>query len=342
MRLCNRELEWLWTELAHAVEAKRPLPTLAAELASERTHGRLGRALEALAGELAAGKPLSQAVAALPQWFSPEVALVLEAAERTGNTADVLRSAADLARRNRLFSGGILHALAYPLFLGLSASAALLFLFLVLRPNFLAMCVDMDIEIPPLLRLPILHYAAAIVFYGPITALIVLYVVPASLLPARLFMDHLRLSLPLLGGVLRKQLLARWCRTLDHALRAGVPETEALLLAGRSTGNHAVMCLSERVAHSIAEGQRLGDALPGEAFFPPPLTWMVAAAEARGNHADVWPLAETAFQRQADDQAPVADMVLRILVAGLALNLIALTYFSFFQPLINLMNMMGG
>ena len=49
MRLHNRELEWLWTELAHGVETRQPLPALTRELAASRARGRLGRALNALA-----------------------------------------------------------------------------------------------------------------------------------------------------------------------------------------------------------------------------------------------------------------------------------------------------
>lgn len=341
MRLRNRELEWLWTELAHGVETQQPLPALISTLAADRPRGHLRHALNALAGELTAGKSLPQAVAGLPNYFSPDTATVLEAAGRTGKTADVLRSAADLARRENIFRGGILQALAYPLMLALAASVAMLFLLLAIKPVFMQMFTEMNVEIPLLLSTSILHYLAGALFYAPVLCLIMLYLAPPGALPARVFMDKLRMSVPLLGGVLKRQFLARWCRTFSHALRAGITETEALRLAGRSTGNRAVIQMSERVAHDVQTGRRLSNVMGDERFFPPPLTWMVTAAETRGNHADVWSLAEATFQRQADDMAPMADMVLRIVLAGLAFALLSITYTAFFMPLMRLMSWMG-
>jgi len=342
MKLRNRELEWLWTELAHAVEAKRRLPEFLSQLAEGRTAARRRRALRALAAALADGNSLPAAVETLPEYFPPDAGPALEAGERTGRMADVLRSAAERARLNGVFRGRLLHALAYPLVLALTASAAFLFLHFILRPQFLRMYEEMDVQVSPFTAVPIAHYAAVIFFYVPLLFLVFLYVVPPWLVPGRAMFDRLRMAVPLIGRALRMQLLARWCRSFGHLVSAGVAEHDAVMLAGRATGNRAVARLSEKLAREVRTGRSLGDAIGENRFFPASLVWMVGAAERRGGHADLWPLADSTFQRQADDSAPVADMVLRIFFGALALLLVVVTYSSFMLPLLRLMNMMGG
>jgi len=342
MKLRNRELEWLWTELAHAVEAERRLPEFLNELAEGRDGTRRGRALRGLAVALSGGRSLPAAVATLPEYFSPDAAPALEAGERTGRMAEVLRSAAERARLDGVFRGRLLHALAYPLVLALTASAAFLFLHFVLRPQFLRMYDEMDVHVSSFTAVPVAHYAAVIFFYLPVVFLLFLYVAPPWLLPGRAAFDRLRMAVPLIGRVLRMQLLARWCRSFGHLVSAGVAEPEAVTLAGRGTGNLAVARLSEKVAREVRAGRSLGDAIGEDRFFPASLVWMVGAAERRGGHADVWPPADRAFQRRADDAAPVADMVLRIVFGALALLLVFVAYCSFTLPLLRLMNMIGG
>lgn len=338
------ELESLWTELAHAVEQGRPLPPVVRDLA-QTSGGRRGRALRALADSMRAGRSLSQAVAASQKFFPHSSAPALQAGEKSGNLAEALRSLADTARLDYGFRGSILHAIAYPLFVALIASAATLFAHLYLKPQFIGFWMDLHIEdlsAEASCLLTFLQWEAVIVCFVPALVLIVLYVFPAKLLPMRRLMDALRLRIPLVGKLLSKLLLARWCRTFGCLVRAGVQEAEAVELAGRSTGNRAVQRVSGTVAAELTKGTRLADAMGCHRFFLRPLVWMVGAAEERGGHADVWPIAERSIRRQANDAAPVVDIVLRIIFAVLALQIVGMTLRAFISPLMLLMEQMGA
>lgn len=98
----------------------------------------------------------------------------------------------------------------------------------------------------------------------------------------RRFVDGLLLRTPVLGGVLRKAAVARFCRTLGTLLASGVPILDGLEITARTAGNAVVEEAVLAARGSIEGGQSVSAPLERTAVFPPLVTQMISVGETTG------------------------------------------------------------
>ncbi len=98
----------------------------------------------------------------------------------------------------------------------------------------------------------------------------------------RRVLDGLLLKLPVLGGVLRKIAVARFCRTLGTLVSSGVPILEGLAITARTAGNAVVEDAIMATRKSIEEGKTIAEPLKNTDVFPPMVVQMVAVGEQTG------------------------------------------------------------
>ena len=342
-RLSGFDQEWLWMELAHAVERKQPLPEVLRQLAEANLHTRRGRIARQLAEVAAGGLSLSQAVATTEKAFGMGTVAALEAGERVGNLPDVLKVLGDNVCMEREFRSSIGGVVAYPLLVATAALAVLLFIDFGIFPMFYEMFEEMGIALPVLTQIAprILEVEALVFFFLPAVLLLVLYAIPAGWLPFRKVVDALRIGTPLIGGVVRRQLLARWCWATGILVEAGVAEPLALHLAGESTGNVGLAETSDVIGKRVASGEPLGEALGASSFFPGALLWMVSTAEKTGSHRHVWRVAGELYREQAETMTRIFLTVLRVGFIVLCVQVVGMAVIAMFLPLIRLMESIG-
>ncbi|HEY5935453.1 MAG TPA: type II secretion system F family protein [Kofleriaceae bacterium] len=94
--------------------------------------------------------------------------------------------------------------------------------------------------------------------------------------------DRLLLRLPLIGGTLRKIVVARFTRTLGTLLASGVPILDALDICARTAGNRVVQQGILRAKDKIAEGHDMAGPLAESKVFPSMVVQMIGVGEQTG------------------------------------------------------------
>jgi type IV pilus assembly protein PilC len=94
--------------------------------------------------------------------------------------------------------------------------------------------------------------------------------------------DRVTLKLPILGMLLRKIAVARFCRTLSTLLASGVSILEALDITARTAGNAVVEESVLTTRRSIERGETIANPLRETAVFPPMVVQMIGVGEATG------------------------------------------------------------
>src|ERR671911_173559 len=84
----------------------------------------------------------------------------------------------------------------------------------------------------------------------------------------RKVIDSIVLKLPILGILMRKIAVARFCRTLSTLLASGVSILEALDITARTSGNAVVEAALLETRKSIERGETIADPLKKTAVFP--------------------------------------------------------------------------
>jgi type IV pilus assembly protein PilC len=90
------------------------------------------------------------------------------------------------------------------------------------------------------------------------------------------------LRLPILGQLLLKIAVARFCRTLSTLTSSGVPILEGLEITARTSGNAVVEDAIMAVRKAVEEGKTISEPLAETKVFPPMVVQMINVGEQTG------------------------------------------------------------
>jgi type IV pilus assembly protein PilC len=94
--------------------------------------------------------------------------------------------------------------------------------------------------------------------------------------------DRTVLRLPILGLIMRKIAVARFCRTLSTLISSGVPILDGLDITARTSGNAIVEDAILSTRKSIEGGNTIAAPLKETSVFPPMVVQMIGVGEATG------------------------------------------------------------
>jgi type IV pilus assembly protein PilC len=98
----------------------------------------------------------------------------------------------------------------------------------------------------------------------------------------RRVLDGFLLKLPILGGLLQKISVARFCRTLATLMSSGVPILDGLEITARTSGNAIIEDAIMATRKSVEGGQTLAQPLKATEVFPPMVVQMISVGEQTG------------------------------------------------------------
>ena len=98
----------------------------------------------------------------------------------------------------------------------------------------------------------------------------------------RRVIDRLTLRMPIIGMILRKIAVARFCRTLSTLISSGVPILDGLEITARTSGNAIVEDAIMETRKSVEGGQSLAAPLKQTDVFPPMVVQMISVGEQTG------------------------------------------------------------
>lgn len=146
------------------------------------------------------------------------------------------------------------------------------------------------------------------------------------------------LKFPIIGEILRKIGVARFCRTLSTLTTSGVPILDGLEITAKTSGNAIIEDAVMETRKSIAEGKTISEPLKATKVFPPMVTQMIAVGEQTG-------ALDTMLSKIADFYEEEVDIAIEGLIALLEPIMIAILgtiigaiVISMYLPIFGLIN----
>jgi type IV pilus assembly protein PilC len=248
-------------------------------------------ASRALAGHLheriEAGSTLGEAIGAFPTVFSPTVVNLVKAGEVSGQLPDVLKELVRSLKWQDEMIAQTKKLMAYPAFVMVVIGAVVMFLMIYLVPQLVGFLKNMGQEMPLQTRLLIglsdifVHYWWAILSVPPAAA-VGLFILTRRSERAAYAMDALLLSIPVVGPVMKKMILARFADTLALMYRTGIPLIEALQYCEMVSNNRVIQQSIVRARERVLNGSALSVAFAQEDLFPVFVTRMIKVGESTG------------------------------------------------------------
>jgi type IV pilus assembly protein PilC len=354
-RIWNREFRWpqaptgssrarvaFFRSFATLVRAGVPMRR-GLDVAIERCEaGSLAAALREVLADIERGDPLSAAFARHPRAFTPLIVAMVAAGESGGILDDVLDRIAGFLERDYALRKSVVAALAYPATVLFASLALVTFLIVRVVPMFSTLFASFHVPLPLSTRVlmaigEIASQPATLAIAFAAGALgAAVSVITARTQAGRFAFDRFRLSLPVVGTLLRKTIVARFARMLGTLVHSGIELSVALEVVLPVTGSPVHQAALSDVAVALREGEALTPPLAAARIFDPMLIALIGVGEETGMLDVMLPRAADYFE--SDVAAAIATLGAVIepaLIAVLGV-IVGLIVYSVFIPLYSL------
>jgi general secretion pathway protein F len=273
-------------ELVSLLDAGLNLVEALQTLAEKERRAEGQQVLSQILAAIHRGEPLSQAIAGLPEQFSPLYVATIKAAERSGNVREALGRYIAYQEEIDRVKKKIVSASIYPAILMGVGGLVLAFLMFYVVPRFARVYEDTAGTLPFFSKLLMTFgnfignnvVVLGLAFAGLIGG--ALYAVSRPDVRAWLNVQIWRV--PALGGRMKTYQLARLYRTSAMLLRAGIPAVRALDMVQGLLAAHLRPALS-KARTLIEQGQAMSAALGAAGLATPVAARMMVVGERTGD-----------------------------------------------------------
>lgn len=275
-------------QLATMMRAGVPLIQSFEIVANGHENPGVSKLLYDIKNDVETGTSLSNAFAKHPDHFGDLFCNLIAAGEKAGILDAILDKLATYQEKMQGIKRKIKSALTYPIaILGIaSIITAILMIFVV--PSFKSVFESFGAELPGPTQM-VMNISEFFVAYWHLMlgAIIGTLVFLKNLLKkseaARNRRDEILLKLPIFGKIIRKAIIARWCRTLSTMFTAGVPLVEALDSVAGAAGNYVYSNATKNIQREVSTGTSLTACMDEQKVFPNMMVQMAQIGEESGS-----------------------------------------------------------
>jgi type IV pilus assembly protein PilC len=248
---------------------------------------RFREVVSGLIESIEGGRNLSGSLAEYPEVFGKVFVSLVRSGEQTGKLSEVLKSLSESLKWEDELAAQTKKLLMYPLFVGSIVLLVTFFLMIYLVPQMTGFIRNMGQEIPLQTRILIavsnffVNYWWAVVLlpfiaWGGLKA-------AASYNPAVQYaIDRYKISMPLIGPILRKIILSRFASSFAMMYRSGITVLDAIRSCEEIVGNRPLEQALRTAGQQIAEGKNMTAAFADLELFPPLVVRMLRIGENTG------------------------------------------------------------
>lgn len=283
--------------------------------------------------DVESGASLADAMRRSPKAFDDLYTNMVAAGEAGGILDTILKRLAVYIEKNVKLKGQVKSAMIYPVaVLSIAAIVVAVILWKVI-PTFAELFAGLGAELPMPTRI-VIAVSNNFVKFMPflligLGALVFGIRAYHKTYRGRRVLDGLLLKLPILGMILRKIAVARFCRTLSTLLSSGVPILEGLSITGKTAGNAIVEDAIVSTRKSIERGETVSAPLEQTKVFPPMVTQMIGVGEATGALDQMLAKIADFYEDEVDTAVaglmtllePVMISVLGVIVGGIVISM---------------------
>lgn len=261
----------------------------ATNILAEQTESKvLQKTLREVQSDIRGGMPFSDSIERHPNVFPSLFVNMIRAGEMTGSLDDTLDRMASYFEKQHTLQKKVKSTLSYPLILSVLIVGVVIFLMVVIIPQFTDIYASIGADLPGIT-----------VFVIKLSDLLqqywwVLLIVTALIIGVLAFLYktneqfnysvHLMLlKMPIFGKLLQKSAIARMTRTLSSLFSSAVPILQALDIVAKVVENPVISKVVLESKQSLESGGTLSEPLADHWVFPPLVHQMTSIGEQTGS-----------------------------------------------------------
>ena len=250
-------------------------------------NARFREVVSGLIESIEGGRSLSQALGEFPEVFGKVFVSLVRSGEQTGKLGEVLKSLTESLKWEDELAAQTKKLMLYPAFVGGTVLLVTFFLMIYLVPQMTGFIRNMGQDVP--LQTRILIFVSGVfvdywwaIILAPFAAWGLMVLAMKQNPQAAYLIDYYKLKLPLLGPILRKIILSRFCGSFALMYGAGITVLDAIRSCEEIVGNRPLEQALRTAGQQIAEGKNMTVAFQDVGLFPPLVIRMLRIGEATG------------------------------------------------------------
>ena len=233
------------------------------------------------------GSSFSEALAIFPKVFSPFFVSMVKVGEMSGTLEETLNALSVYLEKQERLKQTVRGILIYPSILLIVGTAVVVLILVFLMPKFVDIFTKSGVTLPvPTKILYALSLFLKKYWLGVIVGIIAFVVgIKVSFMKekTKAMWDRLFIKLPIIGSLLIKIQVARFCRTLGIMVNSGVSILVALNMVKQVLSNVVFVEILKEVYDSVERGEGIHKPLIPRKEFPKDVTYMISVGEQSGN-----------------------------------------------------------
>ncbi|HYX34780.1 MAG TPA: type II secretion system F family protein [Oligoflexus sp.] len=319
----TRELGLFTKQFSLMIENGIPMLQALQMLRDQQRKIDFAETIEKIIRAIEQGSSLTDALEPFPDVFDSLYIAMSRAGEASGRLDVILKQLVSYIEKAAKLKAQVKSAMAYPLIIVVVAIAVVTLLLVFVVPSFAKQFTESGQEIPALTQLVMDMSNALVNNWMEILGTIV-----AAFFGLRYYLktdngkkafDRAILRAPIIGEVMIKISVGRFCSTMSTMLSSGVSILEALTICATSSGNKSVESFVLNVREEISKGSTFADPLSQDGFFPKMVVSMVAVGESTGTLDETLRKVTDIYEEEVDNAiAAMMSMIepLMIVVIG--------------------------
>src|SRR5882762_5164317 len=268
------------------IDAGLPLVQCLEILASQQENKTFKRALIQIRQDVESGSNLADSMRKHPKIFNDLFTNMVAAGEAGGILDTILQRLAQYIEKSVKLNSQVKSAMIYPVSVISIACIVVAVILWKVIPVFAALFKGLGAELPMPTQIVIwlsnfiadYWWLIGIVTVGTIYSLRRYH----ETYKGKRILDGIILKMPVLGMLMRKIAVARFCRTLATLTSSGVPILDGLQITARTAGNAIVEDAIMATRKSVEEGKTISEPLADTDVFPSMVVQMIAVGEQTG------------------------------------------------------------
>jgi type IV pilus assembly protein PilC len=330
-KVASKNLAVFTRQFSVMIDAGLPLVQCLDILGSQEPDKNFAAVILETRTSVESGLSLADAMRKHPKTFDPLFTNMVAAGEAGGILDTILKRLAVYIEKAVKLTGQVKSAMIYPIAVIVIAALVVGVILWKVIPTFAQLFSGLGAELPLPTRV-VIWLSESLVSYFPIlfaTGFVAAWATRTYYKTdgGRHAIDRGVLHLPILGNIMRKIAVARFCRTLATLISSGVPILDGLEITAKTSGNVIIEDAVMSTRKSIEHGETIAAPLKETAVFPAMVVQMISVGEATGALDTM--LAKIAdFYEEEVDQAvaglltllePLMIAVLGIIVGGIVI-----------------------
>ncbi|MBP9145297.1 MAG: type II secretion system F family protein [Thermoanaerobaculia bacterium] len=268
------------------LDAGLPLVQCLEILGEQEEHRTFREIINQVRSDVESGSNLADAMRKHPKAFDNLYVSMIAAGEAGGILDVILQRLATYIEKVVRLNSQVKSAMIYPVSIIVIAAGVVAIILWKVIPVFAQMFAGLGGELPFLTRVVVGASNFLGRFIIPLAigiALLITAVKRYHKTPSgRRVIDGLTLKVPVVGMLVRKIAVARFCRTLSTLTASGVPILDGLEITAKTSGNAIVEDAIMAVRKSVEEGKTISGPLAETKVFPAMVVQMVNVGEQTG------------------------------------------------------------